>query len=357
MGNLMKVEFPGLLKETRANGKIRYRVRVKGNKAKRVTLHVTPDDPKFTEHYLAARSGVEIKVEKKETTEIYGTLAWLGDLYIAHLETEVENDLLSPKTLKKKQGHLKTLKGECGDFAVNIPQKEVVNIRNKMAKTPAAADSFVSFLKTMFAWAVEQSIVPVNPAVGVGKIDKGKGGATPWSVDDIEKFKETHKPGSEAHFCLTLLLFTGCRIGDAAILGKEHETTFAGHKCLKWQPGKRGSAQVTVPIMAPLQEAIDRTDRFRRTYLLTEYGRSFASGDSLSARFKKWCVQAGLPERSAHGVRKALGHLLAELGCTQHQIMAVLGHTQAQTSEIYTKDVERAKLAKDAMEALNGFKW
>lgn len=93
------------------------------------------------------------------------------------------------------------------------------------------------------------------------------------------------------------------------------------------------------------------------TYLLTAYGHPFASSGSLSARFKNWCQQAGLLDRSAHGVRKAGGHLMAQYGCTQYQIMAVHGHTHAQTSEIYTKGVERQKLAQDAMSALAHLDW
>ena len=49
--------------------------------------------------------------------------------------------------------------------------------------------------------------------------------------------------------------------------------------------------------------------------------------------------------------------MLAEAGCTQHQIMAVMAHTQARTSEIYTKDVSRQNLAAAAMTLMSGFKW
>lgn len=77
----------------------------------------------------------------------------------------------------------------------------------------------------------------------------------------------------------------------------------------------------------------------------------------LGNMFRRWCIAAGLEGRSAHGVRKAAGHLLAQEGCSQYQIMTIHGHTQAQTSEIYTKGVERWKMAQAAMAALEGMEW
>lgn len=73
----------------------------------------------------------------------------------------------------------------------------------------------------------------------------------------------------------------------------------------------------------------------------------------MSAMFKRWCGDAGLNHLSAHGVRKGLAELLAELGCSQYEIMAILGHSEAKTSEVYTRRVERWKLALGAMERVN----
>ena len=93
------------------------------------------------------------------------------------------------------------------------------------------------------------------------------------------------------------------------------------------------------------------------TYLLTDQGKPFATPEALRNRVQKWCASAGLVNRSSHGVRKAVGDMLAEAGCTQHQIMDVMAHTQARTSEIYTKDVSRQNLAAAAMTLMSGFKW
>jgi len=56
-------------------------------------------------------------------------------------------------------------------------------------------------------------------------------------------------------------------------------------------------------------------------------------------------------------VRKAVAEMMAEAGCTQHQIMAVMAHTQAKTSEIYTKGAARRVMASDGLQALANLDW
>ena len=110
-------------------------------------------------------------------------------------------------------------------------------------------------------------------------------------------------------------------------------------------------------MLPQLYEATRNVRVVGKTYLLSAKGQPWASTDSFRNRFKDWCVEAGLPDLSPHGIRKAAGHLLAEAGATQHQIMVIHGHALASTSEIYTRGVARQKLAKDAMALLGGIAW
>ncbi|MFN3276478.1 MAG: hypothetical protein ACK41U_17620 [Paracoccus sp. (in: a-proteobacteria)] len=109
--------------------------------------------------------------------------------------------------------------------------------------------------------------------------------------------------------------------------------------------------------MPPLYRATRAAKVTGETYLPNYRGRPFASPDSLGQMFRCWCREAGLDNRSSHGIRKAAGHLLAHEGCSQYQIMTVHGHTQAKTSAVYTKGVERWRLARDAMSALEAMDW
>lgn len=61
---------------------------------------------------------------------------------------------------------------------------------------------------------------------------------------------------------------------------------------------------------------------------------------------RKWRRSAGLPEGiSSHGVRKSVGSIMVEADCSNYQIMAVHGHSDPRSSEIYTRRARRRKLA------------
>lgn len=355
----VKLNFPGLLPpEKMASGNKRYRVRVEGDKRKRITLSVTPDHPEFLEHYHAARRGIKLIPEQTPVERsIRGSLGWLCHKHLENLEAKVNAGNASPLTLKKRKGLLKRIIDNWGEYSLEMPSSQLIKIRDQYQSTPAMADSLVEAMSAMYREAIEKGICDFNPAVGVGRIDRGKGGAVPWTIDDLKKFKEHHKEGSQAHLCLTIFMFTACRISDAVRLGRSNEIERNGMLYLGWQPAKKGSAYVEIPMVPQLITATRATKVQGTTYLLNQHGKPYASPDALGQHFRRWCKEAGLENRSSHGIRKAAGHFLAQEGSTQYQIMTIHGHTSAKTSEVYTKGVERWKMAKEAMEKLGAIDW
>ncbi|MEL6477755.1 MAG: tyrosine-type recombinase/integrase [Pseudomonadota bacterium] len=352
----VKIEFKGLIKETLKSGHVRYRVRREGNKNAILTLPVGPEDKRFQKHYEAARRGIALPLETVET-QIKGSLGWLIDLHLAAMRKDVAAENKSTKTLRKRTYLLNELKATWGGYDAQMPPAMVYQIRDGMSDRSAWADAMVEALRVMFRWAEQRGYVTSNPALGVEKIHKSKGGATPWTLGDLETFREAHRPGSMPFLALTLLAFTACRIDDARLLGRSNESVKDGTRVIGWQPGKSGSAFVEIPMAPQLYQATRAMTVEGKTYLLTRSGAPFASGDVMSATFKRWCIEAGLPDRSAHGVRKAVGELLAEGGCSQYHVMTIHGHTQARTSESYTQKVRRARLAADAMQVIAGIEW
>lgn len=355
----MKVDYPGLLREPLPSGAIRLRVRVEGNPRRRIRLHVDEKHDGFNEAYRAARAGIELPPPEtiEASKSIRGSIGWLVDKHMADMEKMVEAGQVSPLTLKKRKGLMRRLKARCGDYSLAMPQTEVVAIRDEMAATPAIADSMVEAISSMYREACERGRCDVNPAIGVARIDRSKGGAVPWTVENLRQFRECHTPGTTPHLALTLFMFTACRISDAVTLGRAREFERAGVRGIGWQPQKKGSAYVEIPMLPPLFRATRAGTVQGATYLLNHKGLPFKSPDSLGQMFRRWCDSAGLEGRSSHGIRKAAGHLLAQEGCSQYQIMTIHGHTQAQTSEIYTKGIERWQMAADAMKKLERMDW
>ncbi|MCJ8139489.1 site-specific integrase [Falsirhodobacter halotolerans] len=348
------------------SGNIRHRVRVEGRKAIKITIPVGPDHPDFIEHYYAARAGGKWTPEVKPSVPAH-SLRWLVDAYLMNLSAEVDAKLKSASTLRQRRSQLTRL---CdipdrdgtpyGDLHLDMPQAAFVQVRDHMIRTPAEADNTMKAVRAMYEFAIERRDtygVETNPAKGIRKIHISAGGTKPWTASDLKAFRETHPAGTMPHLWLTLLMMTGCRIGDARILGRGHEVQRDGITWLEWQPGKKGSAPVTLPMAPPLQRAVRNMVVQGETYLLSERGRPFGTVESLRQRVRRWCDAAGLVERSSHGLRKALAELLAEVGCSDHQIMSVLAHTNPNTTAIYTRGAKRRVLALDAMAALDRINW
>ena len=59
--------------------------------------------------------------------------------------------------------------------------------------------------------------------------------------------------------------------------------------------------------------------------------------------------QAGLPQCSAHGVRKARAAELAESGASEHEIMVITGHQTSKEVSRYTRAARQEVLAERAM--------
>lgn len=349
----MNVDYPGLLVEPLPSGGVRYRVRVEGEKKRRIRIYASPKEEDFLRQYLAARRGEKVEPLKKASDYAKPkSIAWLVNSYFEYLAERVKAGTTSAKTLKKKKNLLeKILKRPNKEML--IPQEKLIEMQDAMGSTPAQADAFIEAVGVMYDWAIERKYVKTNPARGIkGVYTKGTG-AIPWKAADLKTFLAKHKPGSKAHVCLSVLVWTGCRIEDTTMLGRSYECVIDGVEALRWVPNKKGSSEVCLPLLKPLKDATRAPTVQGATYVLGRGGKPFSSGDSASAMFKHWCREANLGHLSAHGVRKGLAEILAELGCTQYEIMAILGHSEAKTSEVYTRRVERWKLAKVALERVD----
>src|SRR5262249_58952075 len=105
---------------------------------------------------------------------------------------------------------------------------------------------------------------------------------------------------------------------------------------------------LTLPILPALQNIIDASPTCDLTFLVTEQGKPFTEA-GFTNWFRDRCAEAALPDRSAHGLRKASATRAAENGATTHQLMAIFGWLTVKQAENYTRAAERNKLAKGGM--------
>lgn len=103
-----------------------------------------------------------------------------------------------------------------------------------------------------------------------------------------------------------------------------------------------------IPIIPALAHALEAVPRSNLTFLVTERGAPFTTA-GFGNWFRDRCDEAGLPQCSAHGLRKLAATRLAEAGCSEREIMAITGHKSLSEVSRYTKAAEQSRLAEQAM--------
>lgn len=223
----------------------------------------------------------------------------------------------------------------------------VRSLRDAKSDKPGAARNRVRALSVMFGWGIEHEHCDSNPAREVkAKMPKTQGFHT-WRTEELARFEARHPIGSQARLAMALLAFTGQRRGDVVTFGRQHARggwlTFVQRKTRKHNPDA-----MSVPILPELQAIIDASKTGDLTYLVTAYGRSFTAA-GFGNRFRTWCDEAGLPQCSAHGLRKAGATIAAERGATDAQLMAIFGWSKAEMAAHYRRAANQKALAGTAI--------
>jgi integrase len=180
------------------------------------------------------------------------------------------------------------------------------------------------------------------------------GGYYTWTVPDVEQYLEHHKMGTKARLALGLLLFSGARRQDVVDLGKQHcrgSSPDVLGDWIRYVPKKTIKKRRTVvqkPLLPILKEIIAYSPCGDLTFLQTEYGKAFTAA-GFGNWFRDRCDDAGLPQCTAHGLKKAAATIAAENGASTRQLMAMFDWDTPSMAEVYTRAAEQKRLAGGAM--------
>jgi integrase len=219
-------------------------------------------------------------------------------------------------------------------------EKRVVN--GKKVGGSAAAVRLREQLLLFFKWAAKQKLVAANP-VEDADTPKHKGdGFYRWTEGDIAKFRKHWALGTKPRLALELMLWTGTRRGDARLLPPPRNGRLTG------KAGKTGK-EFDLPVAPPLAKAIEAMPAVGMTTLLvTEYGKPFSAA-GFGNWFKDQCRKAGLPQCTAHGLRKALTRRGAEAAVPQQGLKALGQWSDDREVAIYVAGVNQTRLAETAI--------
>lgn len=360
-------DFDYLSRERDRHGNERLYVRRNG---KRIRLREREGTPAFAKEYLAAVDALGASPSKRVaavtatvTTHPKGTFGWLGAEYFKS-RGEGEFLTLDKDSQTRRRNALEMcfqipLSDTDKDPMGNCPLKHLSAQKMKrLIETKDGAGARTNLrkhLSALGAWAVENKHLPSNPVrdIKAGRRIKG-GGFYTWGIPDVQQFLEYHraqntKRSRKAILALGLLLFGGMRRQDMVTIGKQH----CRGDWIRYIPKKtlwRRREVSQKPLLPILKQIIaDCSDiAGDLTFLVTDYGKPFTE-NGIGNWIRDRCDEAGLPQCTAHGLKKAGATIAAENGATTRQLMAMFDWDTPDMAEVYTRAAEQKKLAGEGM--------
>jgi integrase len=333
-------KYPGVSRQIDRHGKARYRYRDKfGNDAQLGTDYGSPE---FEERYKAAVSGQKSRAVKECASSrtlnsliirYYGTAGFIG---------------LEPSTKQVYRNILERLREKYGGFGIkSLQRRHIKKILEDKAATPVAANKLRHRLIVLLDLAIEMEWIENNPAQVVKPMKVKTTGFHTWTEGEIEKYLAFHERGTMPHTAMMLMLYTGAARVDVVKLGWSNVSDGRLEYVRQKTRSSNGMA-ISMPIHPSLAAVLKGIPAKQKTFLQTKDGQQ-RSEKGLGKDIRKWCINAGLPGCTSHGLRKAIARRLAEAGASPHQIMAVTGHKTLSEVQKYTEAANRSKMADTAM--------
>ncbi|MBX4944598.1 tyrosine-type recombinase/integrase [Rhizobium binae] len=337
----------------------RYYFRAAGRK--KVRLHQEPGTQNFDDEVACARLGIPyVPLDEKPRPKPEaprdvkaGTIDWL----IAEYKRRTVGKISQGKWTRRAnmleeiaEFQFGKKKARVGGLPfLDLKRRHVLKIRDELRSTPGAQNEVKRAISAMFSWAIDNDIAETNPAAKIKLLYSGDGYHT-WTVPEVRQYEAKHPAGSKARLMLHLALYTGLRLDNLAVLGRQH----IRDGVLTMRPGKTKKSSgvvVEIPVLPELQRTIDESQTGNLTFLITEFGKPFTT-NGLGNKMRDWCDQAELFHCSTHGLRKAGATIAAENGATDEELMAIFGWTTKNQTTVYTKKARRKKIAAGAIQKL-----
>jgi integrase len=289
-----------------------------------------------------------------------GTLGWLAAQYFASTRfTKLDSKSQSTRRAIIEDCLREPPEPESNLTLASCPTKEstpamVMMLMDRKVKDgkQGAANNRKKYLSAMFSWAVKNRQMIANPCRDVERASYSTDGFHTWTVEEVRQFEERHPVGTKARLAFALMLFTGARRGDVVTLGKQH----VKDGFLRYIPRKTRHQRMTAsvkPVLPILADIIAKSPTGELTFLVTKHGKPFTA-NGFGNWFRDRCDEAGLPQCSAHGLRKAGATIAAENGATDRQLMAMFDWTTPSQASVYVRAADKKRLAGDAARLMVG---
>lgn len=248
---------------------------------------------------------------------------------------------LAPSTRQSYLRYLSLLEESAPNKDVEaIDRAWIYGIRDGMADTPRAANLMLSVISILMGFAVDRGMREHSPAQKVKKL-RGGSSYKPWPDVAVERFRAGASP--RIVWAVELALYTGQRLGDVLAMQWNH----IADGLISVAQQKTGE-RLEIPIHPDLATVLDSIPRKGMRIVHREDGRAYTRS-GFSTLFQRERNRLGLQGLQFHGLRHTAAARLAEAGCTDRELMAILGHRTAAMVSKYTRGAEQKRLAKSAI--------
>lgn len=344
----MKTRYLNVTVNPDRHGKLRARFRKVGAKA--VYMRTLPDQPGFDAEYKALTNGEVVsgnRVIPRSVNDLVARYYRSADFaakggdddktrrrrLIESFRIEYGNDLVEDFGFE----HIETI--------LIKRSKKYEDARGRLVGGEVAATNLRKQLTRLFAYAKKLKWIASNPVEEADKVGKLRlEGYHTWSEAEIAQYQKRHPIGTKARLALEIILWTGMRRGDARMFGPKHIV----RKKINFRASKN-QMDLWLTIATDLRRAIDAMPSVGiNTYLVSELGKPYSKG-GFGLKMREWCDEAGLPQCSAHGLRKAIARRMAESSATQQEMKAVGGWKHDEEVAVYSAAAAQEGLADSGM--------
>ena len=325
------------------HGKPRFYLRRPGQKE--IPLPGLPWSPEFMTAYKEAMNGDWQRSEIGAARTLPGTV---NAAIVSYYNNSAEFKGYADGTKAMRRAILEHFREAHGEKRIALlDQRALTTILAK--KRAFAARNWLKALRGLLKHAIAMEMRKDDPTATIKLSSPKTDGFHTWTDQEIEKFEKHHPVASRARLALALLLATGLSRSDVVRMGRQHVRggvlSIRRHKT---------QAPIDIPVLPELQVVLDAMPaNDQLAYLVTEFGQPFTPA-GFGGWFRERCDEAGLPQCSAHGLRKAAATRLADVGASEHQLMAWFGWTSIREAERYTKMANRKRLAQSAGKLIQG---
>lgn len=240
---------------------------------------------------------------------------------------------LSPNTKLQYQHAATRLKAALIEFQPQqIKPKHIAAIKAQWSDTPNMTNRIISFLRSVFDYAVEWQEVEANPCLGIKRLAEG---ARDRYITDAEYISIRAAASERLKLVMDICYLTGQRISDVLSI-RLNDISDDG---IAFKQQKTGAKLViNSPDLPRVIEAAKALPKPKYVEPMTLFFNRRGIAPSYKTVYDEWvraCEIAGVQDANPHDLRAKAGTDAEKQGLNA---TALLGHTDPKQTETYLRD-------------------